>query len=51
MITSNTESESSTISSEEETQDIGKELIVEQVQFTDDLESTNINYLNYLIIG
>jgi hypothetical protein len=51
MITSNIESESSTLSSEEETHNIGKELIVEQVQFTDDLESTNINYLNYLIIG
>jgi hypothetical protein len=50
MIASNTESESSTISSEE-THDIDKELIIEQVQFTDDLESTNINYLNYLIIG
>jgi hypothetical protein len=51
MITSNTELESSTVSSEEETQYIDKELIIEQVQFIDDLESTNINYLNYLIIG
>ena len=50
MNTSNTESESSTLSSEEETQDISKELVVEQIQFTDDLESTNINYLTYLII-
>jgi hypothetical protein len=33
------------------TENLVKELIVEQVQFTDDLESTNINYLNYLIIG
>ena len=30
---------------------VTKELVLEQIEFTDNLDSANINYLTYLIIG
>jgi hypothetical protein len=30
---------------------VTKELVLEQIEFTDNLDSANINYLTYLIVG
>jgi len=32
-------------------EDVSKELVLEQIEFTDNLDNTNINYLTYLIVG
>lgn len=50
MIDANINLENSTTSTETE-ETVGKELILEQVQYTDNLDSVNINYLTYLIVG
>ena len=32
-------------------EDVSKELVLAQIEFTDDLDTPDINYLTYLIIG
>ena len=32
-------------------ENVSKELVLEQIEFTDDLDTSDINYLTYLIIG
>jgi hypothetical protein len=32
-------------------EDVSKELVLAQIEFTDNLDNTNINYLTYLIVG